>query len=233
MEGHVQRCVERYFELANKKVEQFYKVSSLALGDHQSKQGGFESDWDLAEVRSHIVLKCLYLARIGRFDILWSVNKFARSVTKWTQACDRRLPRLISCTHHTNDIRHNCHVVNTALHCRMGLFQDSGSVGDIEDSKSTSGGVLFFCKQNMCSSHLDVQETDRSFTQLNRIWNHFFGCWILYGWVICSRFFGNNDWSSTFNQQQCPTQTFEHTGSWRSSFQNQEMTEGWSFEWCG
>ena len=39
----------------------------------------------------HIVLKCLYLARIGRPDILWSVNKLARSVTKWTQACDRRL----------------------------------------------------------------------------------------------------------------------------------------------
>ena len=35
-----------------------------------------------------IVLKCLYLARIGRPDILWSVNKLARSITKWTKACD-------------------------------------------------------------------------------------------------------------------------------------------------
>ena len=31
-----------------------------------------------------------------RPDILWSVNKLARSVTKWTQACDKRLARLIS-----------------------------------------------------------------------------------------------------------------------------------------
>ena len=32
-----------------------------------------------------IILKCLYLARIGRPDILWSVNKLARSITKWTK----------------------------------------------------------------------------------------------------------------------------------------------------
>ena len=32
-----------------------------------------------------IVLKCLYLARIGRPDILWSVNKLARPITKMDQ----------------------------------------------------------------------------------------------------------------------------------------------------
>ena len=31
-----------------------------------------------------IVLKCLYRTRIGRPDILWSINKLARCVTKWT-----------------------------------------------------------------------------------------------------------------------------------------------------
>ena len=36
-------------------------------------------------VCSQIVLKCLYLARIGRPAILWSVNKLARAVTKWTK----------------------------------------------------------------------------------------------------------------------------------------------------
>ena len=45
---------------------------------------------------SQIVLKLLYLARIGRPDILWSVNKLARSITKWTKACDKRQSRLIS-----------------------------------------------------------------------------------------------------------------------------------------
>ena len=44
-------------------------------------------------------MKYLYLARIGRPDILWSLNKLARAVTKWTKACDKRLARLISYIH--------------------------------------------------------------------------------------------------------------------------------------
>ena len=51
---------------------------------------------ELSDVCSQIVLICLSLARIGRPDILWSVNKLARAVTKWTRACDKRLARLIS-----------------------------------------------------------------------------------------------------------------------------------------
>ena len=34
------------------------------------------------------------------------------------------------------------HVGNTAKQCRLGLFQDSDFAGDLEDSKSTSGGTL-------------------------------------------------------------------------------------------
>ena len=54
--------------------------------------------------------KCLYLARIGRPDILWSVNKLTRAVTKWTRACDRRLARLIAYIHHTKDHQQYCDV---------------------------------------------------------------------------------------------------------------------------
>ena len=64
---------------------------------------------------------------------LWSVNKLARSVTKWTRACDRRLPRLIAFIHHTDDHRQYCHFGNAAQHCRLGLFQESDFAGDVED----------------------------------------------------------------------------------------------------
>ena len=116
MEGHARKCVERYCELENKE-EQLCIVSSPCLGDHQCKQEELES--------------------VG--DILWSVNKFARAVTKWTQACDRRLARLISHVHHTSDYRQYCHVGNTAQHCRMGFFQDSDFAGDFEDSEINLG----------------------------------------------------------------------------------------------
>ena len=53
-----------------------------------------KNKWDQLEncqkYHSQIVVKCLYVARIGRLDILWSVNKLARSIKKWTKACDKR-----------------------------------------------------------------------------------------------------------------------------------------------
>ena len=85
MKGHAQTCVERYCESANKKTEQLYKVSSLCLDDHQFKQEEeLESVGELSKVCSQIILKILYMARIGRPDYLWSANKLAQSVTKWT-----------------------------------------------------------------------------------------------------------------------------------------------------
>ena len=88
---------------------------------------------------SQIVLKCLYLDRVGRPDILWSVNKLVRAVRKWTKSCDKGLALLISYIHHTSEYRHFCHVGNTAHPCRLGLFQESDFVGYLEDSESTSG----------------------------------------------------------------------------------------------
>ena len=99
MEGHAKKCVERYCELANKTTQQLYKVSTPCIDDHQFKEEELKSMGELTDVCSHIVLKCLYLARIGGPDILWSVSKFARSTTKWTKACDKRLCRLISYIH--------------------------------------------------------------------------------------------------------------------------------------
>ena len=111
-------CVERYCELAKKTTQQLYKVATPCMDDHQFKEEENESVGQLSTVCSQIVLKCLYLARIGRPDILWSVNKLARAVTKWTKSCDKRSARLISYIHHTSEYRQYCYVGNTAQQCR-------------------------------------------------------------------------------------------------------------------
>ena len=58
---------------------------------------------------------------------------------------------------------------NAAPHCRLGLFQDSDFAGDLEDSKSTSGGVLcifwrrtfapisWMCKKQTSASHSSTE----------------------------------------------------------------------------
>ena len=120
----------------------------------------------------HLLENCqkyLYLAHIGRPDILWSVKKLARSITKWTKACDKRLCRLISYTHDTCENKQYCLVGNTAKQCRLGLFQDSDIAGDLEDSKSTSGGtscvfgshtfvpISWMCKKQTAVSHSSTE----------------------------------------------------------------------------
>ena len=169
MAGHAKKCVERYCELANKTTQQLYKVSTPCIDDHHFKEEETKSVGELSNTCSLIVLKCLYLARIGRPDILWSVNKLARSITKWTKACDKRLNRLISYIHHTCEYKQYCHVGNTAKQCRLGLFQDSHFAGDLEDSKSTSGGTLcvfgshtfvptsWMCKKQTSVSHSSTE----------------------------------------------------------------------------
>ena len=122
MAGHAKKCVERYCEFANKSTQQLYKVSTPCIDYHHFKEEEMKSVGELPQVCSQTVLKCLYLARIGRPDILWS--GFARSITKWTKACDKRLNRLISYIHHTSEYKLYCHVGNTAKQCRLGLFQD-------------------------------------------------------------------------------------------------------------
>ena len=54
----------------------------------------------------------------GRLVFWWSVNKFARAITKWTAACDKRLARLISFIHHTSEFKQPCLVGNSAQQCR-------------------------------------------------------------------------------------------------------------------
>ena len=158
------------------------KVSTLCLDDHHIKKEELESVGELSEVCTQIVLKCWYFARIGRPDILWSVNKLARSATKWAQACDRRVASLSSYIHRTRDHHQYCHVGNNAKQCRLGLFQDSDFAGDFEGPKSTSWEILCIFGS-------------RTFVL------HFAGCWTANGWIICSRFMGYGDRSVTFNKQ--------------------------------
>ena len=146
------------------------------MDDHQFKEEEDEEEeeenesvGELSTVCSQITLKCLYLARIGRPDILWSVNKLARGITKWTKSCDKRLTRLISHLHHTSEDRQYCYAGNTAQQCRLGLFQDSDFAGDLEDSKSTSRRFLcifeshtfvrisWMCKKQTSVSHSSTE----------------------------------------------------------------------------
>ena len=167
------------------------------FGRSTNEKGRIRKQGELPEVCSHTTLKCLYLARIGRPDILWSAIKFARSVFQWTQACDRRLARLISNIHHTNDYRQYCHVGNTAQHCRLCFFQDSDFAGDLEESKSISRAILCIfgsrtfvsicrmCKKHTSASHSTTESEIISLDAGLRM-DEFLGLWDMVSEVLSS-----------------------------------------------
>ena len=71
-----------------------------------------------------------------------AVNVLARSVTKWTRACDRRLHRLISCLHHTSHLVLTCFIGDEVKDLKLALYSDASFADDLSSSKSVTGGYL-------------------------------------------------------------------------------------------
>ena len=107
MQKHVWNDIVNWQTRRPSNFTKYLLHASMTTTSKKKKQNLLEN---LSNACSQIVLKCLYLARIGRPDILWSVDKLARSITKWTKACDKRLNRLISYIHHACEYKQYCHV---------------------------------------------------------------------------------------------------------------------------
>ena len=134
MEGAAHACVDRYCELATCKRSDLTKVPTPCIDDHLLPPEDFTT--------VGLVLKCLYLARLARPDLAWTINTQAREVTKWNVACDKRLKRLIC---YINSSAADClynYMGDPADKCKLVLFCDASFAGDLRDSKSTGGGIL-------------------------------------------------------------------------------------------
>ena len=83
MKGHAEQCVEKYLELSNQDVTALKRVVTPCVDDNMFAPEEFQRKGELSDVASRIVLKALYLARLNRLDLLWTINHLARKVTKW------------------------------------------------------------------------------------------------------------------------------------------------------
>ena len=96
-------CVDRYCELAKIDKKTLKKFATPCIDDHMFSPEELVEQGELPEVAAKNVLKALYLARLARPDILWTVNVLAREVTRWNVACDKRLHRLMCYVFRTKD----------------------------------------------------------------------------------------------------------------------------------
>ena len=119
MTGAATQCIERYLELTNQTRKILKKAQTPCIDDHLLPPEDFDTKGQLEKDCSEAVLKALYLARICRPDILWTVNALAREVTRWIAACDKRLFRLICYLYTTENYVMTSYVGDTADKCKL------------------------------------------------------------------------------------------------------------------
>ena len=81
MVGHAKKCVERYFELANKTTQQLHKVSTPCIDDHQFKEEELESVGDVVKLSAFKLSWNIYIWHVSKVLIFHgqSTNLHVRS----------------------------------------------------------------------------------------------------------------------------------------------------------
>ena len=96
---YVRSCPKLRWEILRISKERCVFSSAGGNTMHRLSPNTSKRLWNIGElsaVCAQVVLKPLYLAKIGRPDLLLTVNILARSETKWNKACAKRLPKLIN-----------------------------------------------------------------------------------------------------------------------------------------
>ena len=131
MEGHAQQFVERFSELTCKDASASTMAETPCMDDHQFDQEDLNGTGEPLLVCAQVVVKCLYLARIGRPHWLSTVNMLARSVTKWNKARDKRLERFTRHSNHTKKATDSVVVREATIEdCKLGSLQGAAFAGD-------------------------------------------------------------------------------------------------------
>ena len=113
-----------------------------ARGQDPEAGESVEPQGKLAKHAAGVLMKILYAARIARFDLLRTVNRLARRITKWTEDDDTALFRLVAFIHHSKEDKMIGWVGDDMSALHMALYADADFAGCVESLRSTSGAHL-------------------------------------------------------------------------------------------
>ena len=193
MEGHTKKCVAIFCELANRKTERNYQKSQVfAWMIIISRKRNFES---VGEFFKSMLTNCLDMLVPGTTWTTWHLV-VSEEVCKISyknglrHASNEKQCWYFLCSSHewrSSILSWGKH--GTALQIgfvpRLRLRWRPGGL-----EINLGASLLYLRKPNICRHQLDVQETNVSIPQFNRVWNHFVGCWIAHGWIPCSSTIG-------------------------------------------
>ena len=96
----------------------------------------------MADHAASVLMKCMYAARMARYDLLRPVQGLAKFITKWTIRHDEELWRMMSYIKTTKDRKMAGWVGDDFRELRAHLYSDADFAGCKSTSLSTSGSHL-------------------------------------------------------------------------------------------
>ena len=103
---------------------------------------------ELAGVACKMLMKCLWLGRLARPDIIKPIGDLATHVQSWSRNCDKQLYRLVCYLHTTQHYQLVGKVMDQAPLLSLRLYVDADFAGDRLTGKSTNGGYLVLVGPN-------------------------------------------------------------------------------------
>ena len=133
----MRRKTLRITEQKNGTIVQKYVPVLMTIYFSQKQRGRTRDSWSMIRSTLPDSTECLY----------------ARAITNWSKACDKRLFKLISHFHCASGYRRCCDVGNTA----SGLVHDTDFAGDLAGFKMyVRRSSVFFRKPHICKKQTAV-----------------------------------------------------------------------------
>ena len=140
MVDYAEQCVELYESFSSaKKLRHastpFCPEGSLISSDDDERG-------ELAGEACRALMKCLWLGRLARPDIVKPIGDMASKLQCWNKNCDKQLYRLVCYIHSTAHYKLVGVVNDKPEDLCLRLYVDADFCGDRLDTKSTNGGYL-------------------------------------------------------------------------------------------
>jgi hypothetical protein len=142
MVGYADQFVQLYLEITGVDPKSLRKVATPHINDSTLADALYEQPGSIKPHASKVLMKGLWLARLCRPDISFSVGRLASRITVWSRAEDIHLHRLVSYVHWTKEYQMICQagaLSETELH----VYADADLASCVHTARSTSGMMIF------------------------------------------------------------------------------------------
>ena len=141
MVGYAEQFVDLYLDIAGLDIKSLRRVATPHVSDNGLADELYEAAGSMKAHAAKVLMKGLWLARLARPDISYSVGRLASRITVWTRAEDIHLHRLVSYVHWTKEYSMVCQaggLETTELH----VYADADLASCVHSARSTSGMMI-------------------------------------------------------------------------------------------